>query len=67
MKNVIDPDELLEAVEDAQTSLENPGFCRACGERGDGCEPDAEHYECEYCGEFELFGAEQLLIMGYAG
>ena len=27
-----------------------------------GCEPDAEHYPCESCGESEVFGAEELMI-----
>lgn len=41
---------------------ENPGFCKACGHEQDGCEPDACNYECESCGEREVFGAEELLM-----
>jgi hypothetical protein len=33
---------IVEAVEDAQTSLSNPGFCLACGDDAEGVEPDAE-------------------------
>jgi len=40
------------------------GFCRTCGNEQLGCEPDAENYECEGCGAMEVFGAEQLMIMG---
>lgn len=41
------------------------GVCIACGEfRWEGCEPDACNYECEACGENEVFGAEEALIMG---
>jgi hypothetical protein len=39
------------------------GFCLACGaEASDGCEPDAEQYECESCGEHAVYGAEEILI-----
>jgi len=55
-------EEVIAAVEDSMTSLDNPGFCKACGEYQDGCEPDARNYECESCGENEVFGAEELLI-----
>jgi len=55
-------DRFMEAVERAQSSLDNPGFCTACGEETDGCEPDAERYECESCGARAVFGAEQLLM-----
>lgn len=64
MKKVkINPDEILAAVE----ADDNAGFCRACGEEAHWVEPDAENYRCEACGEREVFSAEQLLIMGYAG
>ena len=37
-------DRVLEAVERANSTLDNPGICIACGEEQDGCEPDAEKY-----------------------
>lgn len=40
---------VLELVESASQSLENPGICLACGPEADGCEPDARQYECEEC------------------
>ncbi len=55
------PDRVAEAVQRGWKTLENPGFCVACGEEAEGCEPDAEHYKCESCGKREVFGAEQLL------
>ena len=61
---MIDPDELLAACED---DLGNWGFCTACGEQQGGCEPDARRYECEACGAKAIYGAEELLVMGYAG
>jgi len=46
---------------------DNPGFCLACGEEVGGCEPDARSYDCASCGaEGKVFGAEELLLMGYA-
>ena len=46
------------------TTLDNPGICLACGCEADGCEPDAENYTCESCGESCVMGAEQILIAG---
>ena len=40
------------------------GFCRSCVEEQGGCEPDARNYECECCGERQVFGAEELLMIG---
>lgn len=55
-------DRIAEAVERYQTTLDNPGFCLSCGIEAGGCEPDAREYECEACGEPEVFGAEELLL-----
>lgn len=44
---------------------ENNGFCLSCGKvTWGGCEPDAQDYECESCGESKVFGTEELLMMG---
>ena len=43
-------------------SLDNPGFCIACGNEAEGCEPDAREYECEACGESQVYGADELLL-----
>lgn len=53
----------MQACELRNTSLENPGFCLACGADADGCEPDARYYECDECGAKAVFGAEELAIM----
>lgn len=55
----VELDQLMEAIE----SDEHLGFCLSCGADRDGCEPDARHYECEECGELQVFGAQELLIM----
>lgn len=53
----------LERVMDAVETDEYIGFCTSCGAEQHGCEPDARNYTCESCGEKEVFGAEELLIM----
>lgn len=58
----ITAERVCEAVEREMSSLDNPGFCLACGEEADGCEPDARNYECEYCGARRVFGAGELLM-----
>ena len=58
----ITPERVMEAVERSQTSLDNPGFCVACGAEAEGVEPDARRYECEACREPGVFGADELLF-----
>ena len=43
---------------------DNGGFCLACGDEAFGVEPDARRYECESCEQKQVYGAEELLIMG---
>ena len=59
----ITSDRVCGAVESAMTSLDNPGFCRACGEDADDCEPDARRYVCDSCGQPQVYGAEEVLLM----
>lgn len=56
-------DRVCDAVEREQTTLDNPGFCTACGAEADGVEPDARNYDCEACGAPAVYGASELLIM----
>ena len=39
------------------------GMCMACGEVTEGVEPDARKYKCEVCGEREVYGAQDALLM----
>ena len=60
----ITEDRITEMVMRGPTTTDNPGICLACGEEAEGVEPDAEKYECEFCGESTVMGAEQILIAG---
>jgi len=60
---MVTPEQILAAVE----ADENTGFCVGCGAEAYNVEPDAERYECEECGAPKVYGAEQLLLLGYAG
>ncbi len=62
MHRTITPERICEAVARRMQSLDNPGFCIACGNEAEGVEPDAERYECEACGELAVYGADDLLI-----
>ena len=44
-------DRVLQAAEEQMFGTEDVGFCIKCGHEQDGCEPDAERYRCEECGE----------------
>lgn len=55
-------DAVVEACERRMHSLDDPGFCAACGFEQDGCEPDARMYQCESCGQFAVYGCEELLL-----
>ena len=52
-------DRVLQAVE----ADDCRGFCTACGAEAFCVEPDASKYMCETCGEREVYGAEELLMM----
>ena len=56
----IDTDRLIAAIEEDDFR----GFCLNCGEDAYGVEPDARKYECECCGKEEVYGAEEILVMG---
>lgn len=55
-------DRVETAVRSQMFGLENPGFCNSCGEDADGCEPDAEKYQCESCGDNAVYGAQVFLF-----
>lgn len=61
--NSITNERIVEAVERQMRTLDNPGFCLSCGNEQGGCEPDARKYECEACGERQVYGAQELLFI----
>ena len=58
----ITAERVAQAVERELITLDNPGFCLACGAEAEGCEPDAQQYVCESCGEAAVYGAAEILI-----
>ena len=61
----ITEDRVIVAINRSNITLDNPGICLACGEDTEGCEPDAERYECSACDRKLVFGAEQILLCGH--
>jgi hypothetical protein len=59
----ITEERIVEACKRHMTTLDDPGFCLACGHEQDGCEPDARRYRCEACGEPQVYGAEELALL----
>lgn len=51
-----------ERIANAVSADDNLGFCTACGDDASNVEPDARKYKCHSCGEFAVFGAEELLF-----
>jgi len=49
------------------TSLEDIGYCLACGAERYQTEPDARRYPCEDCGGDTVYGAQELLMDGHIG
>jgi hypothetical protein len=58
----ITSERVIEAIKRGNNTTDNPGICVSCGEDQEGCEPDAERYKCETCGQMAVYGAEQLLL-----
>ncbi len=63
MHSSVTIERVLEAAQRQMWSLDSPGLCLACGCENEGCEPDARRYQCEACGERQVYGAEELVIM----
>lgn len=63
LNKAITHERLVDACERQMFGLDNPGFCVACGNEQDGCEPDARRYKCEACGERQVYGAQELAVM----
>ena len=57
---------VMRAIHSDQTSRHyvGHGWCLACGKKVTGVEPDAVNYTCPRCQADEVFGAEEILMMG---
>jgi hypothetical protein len=53
---------LLDAVKRRRTSLDDPGFCLACGAEAHGVDPDARGYVCQSCEAPQVYGIEEMLL-----
>lgn len=58
MDSPLTRDQILEAV----SRDDYTGLCTACGDESTGIEPDAQKCKCDNCGEYAVFGAEELVI-----
>jgi hypothetical protein len=58
LHETITADRVVELIEQD----DNVGLCLACGQEQHCVEPDARKYECESCGERQVYGVEQILI-----
>jgi len=54
--------EILRIAQESIMGDSLDGICLSCGNIQDGCEPDADNYECEACGESRVCGGESLLF-----
>jgi len=54
----------LTPEEFTELQSEGGGICFACQERTYGIEPDARRYRCPECNEEQLYGIDELLLMG---
>ena len=53
------------SLENVTAAMEdNGGFCTNCGAEAYGVEPDACGYKCEACGALDVYGAEEIILMG---
>jgi len=64
--NPIDQDSLEDAIKASLFGDGSTGFCASCGyHHVDNMEPDTRNYPCDDCDLPQVFGAVELLIMGY--
>jgi predicted RNA-binding Zn-ribbon protein involved in translation (DUF1610 family) len=56
-------DQVMALAKESMFGLSDYGVCLACGEDVPHVEPDARGYECPCCGEHQVYGAEEALMM----
>ena len=65
MHKSITQERIMAGAEESMFGMSDDGVCRACGEDAMGVEPDARNYECESCGESQVFGWEEIMMMTF--
>lgn len=55
----------LERIEQIVHGDNSMGICLTCGKEQGECEPDARAYKCSSCGANDVYGAEEIALMGY--
>ena len=58
-------EEILRMAKEQEFGTGSDGMCISCDHVQGGCEPDARQYTCEACGEDKVYGATELVLMGY--
>lgn len=58
-------DRIADLINRADTMLDSPGLCVACGADADSVEPDAAKYSCDCCGRPAVYGVELIAIMAF--
>lgn len=62
---MINHTELMDRAMEAAENDELVGFCMSCGTERNGCEPDAENYKCDECGERNVQGLLFVIMGGF--
>ena len=59
----ITQDHIADLIDRAETTLDSPGLCVACGADAEAVEPDAAKYICDCCDRPAVYGVELIAIM----
>ena len=61
----ITQERIADLINHAETNLDSPGLCVACGADAEDVEPDAAKYICARCGRPAVYGVELIAIMTF--
>jgi predicted amidophosphoribosyltransferase len=61
----ITQDRIADLIDRAESTLDSPGLCVACGADAEDVEPDAAASICECCGQPAVYGVELIAIMTF--
>ena len=63
LQAIITQDRIADIIDRAETTLESPGLCVACGADAENVEPDATKTICNCCGRPAVYGVELIVVM----